>query len=734
MATAKESPEAVTTAADTLKSIELQEIIVSGTRVGPKTAFSYKNLTETDIIMYNAGKNIPAILQNSPSIVSFSEDGVGVGNTQFRIRGSDATRINVTLNGMPLNNPETQEVIWVNLPHLAGTLQSIQIQRGVGTSTSGSAPMGASISLQTKGASSNAYGEQTTMVGSYSTFLSGSAAGTGVLSNGLSLDARYSRVFGNGYIRNGSVDHTNLYLLLSHYSDKQLISLGYMKGVQHTGITWEGVSKEQMGDPEYGRRYNPAGEYYDEAGNRHYWNNETDNYYSDILQITYIRELTGSCSLNAGLNYNHGWGYYENYRYNRKFSDFGLDPQTVEGITYKRSDFLRRRFMDNDFYMANIGLNYSKDNAGLIFGGMMSHYRGDHFGKLPWIKHNENIQEGYEWYQNLGKKLEFNIYGKAFYDLNEKISLFGDLQYRHIDYAFSGRDSDLMKLNGDFDYNFFNPKGGLFWQLDNLNQCYASLSVGQREPLRADLKDGIKGDGTTPIKAERVIDYELGYRYEKQAKVKLGANLYFMNYHNQMVQTGKLSDIGYKLMENVKRSYRAGVELEATLLLWGERVRIDANTTFSRNKIFNYTAWLDHYDNREYDNLMGQLAKEYAETDISFSPNIISSVAIGWKPVKALYLNLLNKYVSRQYMDNTSDSEKSIDPYFVSDLSVGYRFEKVSGRTIDLQCFINNLFDREYVANGWASTDSFADGSSINWIGYYPQATRNYMVRLTVSF
>lgn len=719
---------------DSINNIRLEEVIVSATRAGAQTPVSYSNISSAEIKRQNAARNIPAILQTTPSLVSFTEDGLGVGNTYFRIRGTDATRINVTLNGMPLNNPESQEVFWVNLPDLSTSLQNIQIQRGVGTSTNGSGAFGASISLQTTGARSEAYGEASTAVGSYGTFLSNIAAGTGILENGLSFDARFSRVLGDGYVRNGSVDHTNLYVALSHYTDHQLIRLSYLKGVQHTGITWEGVSEEQMQDEEYGRRYNPAGEYTDEAGNRLYYDNETDNYYSDIVQLTLTRELNRYLVLNAGLSYNYGYGYYENYREDKDFADFGLPAQTVEGVTYDSSDFIRRKLMENDFYVANIGLNYTRNRLKLTFGGMYSFYDGDHYGRLPWVKFNQDIAENYEWYRNVGRKAEVNLFTKADYQLNERLSLFGDLQYRRINYSFSGIDDDLMDLTGDFTYNFLNPKAGVSLLLNERNRLYASAAVGQREPLRTDLKDGIKGETLNPIQPERMIDYELGYRYSVENGTHLGANFYFMDYHNQMVQTGKLNNVGYKLMENVKESYRAGLELEAAVPLWENKIRVDANATFSRNKIQNYTAWFDQYDNQDDWNWVGQISKEYGTTDISFSPDVVSSMAITWQPTPAIYVNLMGKYVSRQYLDNTSDKAKSIDPYFVSNLSAGYVFRKSPIGTFNLQVFVNNLFNREYVANGWAATDTFADGSSLNWIGYYPQATRNYMARLTISF
>lgn len=720
---------------DSLKNVLLEEVVVSGTRAGQQTPFSYSNISSTEIRKQNAARNIPAILQTTPSLVSFTEDGLGVGNAYFRIRGTDPTRINVTLNGMPLNNAESQAVIWVDLPDLSTSLQNIQIQRGVGTSTNGSGAFGASISLQTAGARSRAYGEASTAVGSYGTFLSNIAAGTGIMDNGLSFDARYSRVLGDGYVRNGSVDHTNLYAALSHYTDRQLIRLIYLKGEEHTGITWEGVSEEQMQDEEYGRRYNRAGEYFDEAGNRLYYDNETDNYYTDIVQLIFTRKLNHFLTLNASLHYNYGYGYYENYREDIPFADFGLPAQTVDGVTYDSSDFILRMLMENDFYVANLGLNYDRNGLKLTFGGMYSFYDGDQFGLLPWVKFNRDIPENHEWYCNVWKKDEINLFAKADYRLNEIVSLFGDLQYRRVHYSLSGVDDDLKDMNGDYTHNFLNPKAGVFLQFNEHNRLYASVAVGQREPARSDLKDRTKGETeANPIQPERMIDYELGYRFQGTNDIRLGVNLYFMDYHNQLVQTGKLDEVGYRLMENVKDSYRTGLELEAAVPLWENKIRIDANATFSRNKILNYTAWFNQYDNPDNWGWIGQISKEYGTTDISFSPEVISSMAIGWQPTPAFYVNITGKYVSRQYLDNTSDVAKSIDPYFVSDLSAGYAFKKSPIGTFNLQVFVNNLINKEYVANGWTATDTFADGSSINWTGYYPQATRNYMARLTLSF
>lgn len=727
---------------DSLSHIRLEEVVVSSTRAGQQTPVAYSNINILDIKRQSAARSIPVTLQSYPSVVAFTEDGLGVGNTSLRIRGTDATRVNVTLNGMPLNNPETQELFWVNLPDLSSSLQSMQIQRGVGTSTNGAGAFGASISLQTAGGRSEAYGEASTAVGSYGTFLSNIAAGSGILRNGLSLDVRFSRMLGNGYVRNGKVDHSNLYAALSHYTDRQLIRLVYLNGVQQTGITWEGVSLKQMEDEEYGRRYNPAGEYYDDAGNRFYYDNETDNYWSHIVQLNLSRELNRGLVLNAGLSYNHGYGYYENYRQNRKYSDFGLEPQTIGDYTYTRSDFIRRKSMRNDFYVANAGVTYHREAWQLTFGSMHSYYDGDHFGRLPWVKHNHAIPLHHEWYRNVGKKRETNLFGKVEYQPNERLSLFGDLQYRHIGYRFSGIDDDLMNLTGHFKYDFLNPKAGASYRLNDRDRFYLSVSIGQREPLRSDLKDGLKGNAANPIRPERMVDYELGYHHEGTGGERLSVNLYYMDYHDQMVQTGKLNDNGYKLMENVKESYRAGIEIEASVPLWAERVRIDANATFSRNRIKGYTAYFDLYDSdynpvhvgNDPSNTHEQLSQYYGTTPISYSPSLVSAMGVTYQPTGALYLNLAGKQVSKQFLDNSGDKVKSIDAYFIVNLSAGYTFTTKSLGTFQLQLFVNNLLNRKYVANGWAATDAFEDGSVVHYIGYYPQATRNYMARLTLTF
>lgn len=719
---------------DSLELIQLEEVVVSATRATRNTPVAYSNVSATELKRNNAANNLPAILQTLPSVVAFTEGGTGVGNTAFRIRGTDATRINVTLNGMPLNNPESSEVYWVNLPDLSNSLQSVQLQRGVGTSTNGGSAFGASLSLQTAGGRSQAYGEASTAVGSYNTFSSTIAAGTGILDNGLSFDARYSRITSDGYIRNAFVNHNNLYLAASYYGNHQMLRLVYLRGRQKTGITWEGVTKEQMEDAEYGRRYNPAGEYFDDAGNRFYYTDETDNYSSDITQLIYTRNLTDYLDLNANLSYNYGFGYYENFRSNRKFSDFGFQPQVIEDVTYNRSDVVRRKMMENHYYVGNIGLNYRRGAWHVQSGAMYGLYDGDHFGKLPWVKHNQNISPDTKWYDNNGKKQEINLFAKATHSVNEKLSVFGDVQGRFITYKFKGTDDDGIDLTDDFGYNFFNPKAGAFYTINRANSVYGSVSVGNREPLRTDLKDAKKGANKHEIKPERMYDFELGYKFDQNNR-RLGINFYYMLYDNQLVQTGRLNDVGYKLMENVKNSYRAGVELEAAIPLVYNKLRIDGNVTVSTNKIKNYTAFYDVYDTNW--SVIDQKTETFASTNISYSPNVVGTLALTYTPTSAWRINLQGKYVGKQYLDNTSNDNRSLDAYFVSNFSAGYTFRPTRLGTISLDFFVNNLLGTEYSANGYASQSFFREGNTdtpSNYVGYYPQATRNYMARMTISF
>ncbi len=710
---------------------DLEEVVVQANRVRDGYPAPFTEIGERDIKRNNVAKNLPYVLQTLPSVVSYSEGGTAIGNTSFRVRGTDANRVNITLNGMPLNNPESQEVYWVNIPDLSNSLQSVQLQRGVGTSTNGTASFGGSLSLKTSGVRENAYGEASTGVGSYNASVSTIAAGTGVLGNGISIDGRYSRTTGDGYIRNGNVDHKSGYLSVTHKTYDQLLKLIYINGIQHTGITWEGVTPEKMAED---RRYNDTGEYKDDAGNVHYYDNDTDNYYSNIAQLLYSRYLSSNLTLNANFSYNNGYGYYENYKTDQSLgSKFGLQPQIVGGVTYEKSDVIRRKLMSNDLYSGGLNVNYANNGLDVTAGAVYTYFDGSHYGRLPWIKYNGNITTNYQWNENNSTKRDLNVFAKAEYALTDKLKLFGELQNRYVDFRMAGIDDDLIDITSNHYYNFFNPRAGVSYKSGD-NNVYFSYGISNREPLRADLKEYVKGvsDGTK-LTSERLFDYELGYRYASET-FTWGANIYYMDYKDQLVLTGKLSDIGYKLQENVPDSYRLGVELEAAWspLNW---LRLDANATVSRNKIKDYTKHYAVYDNPSDWNYVRTETVTMKSTDISFSPDLVASGIVTVKPIENMRLSLVNKYVGKMYYDNTSDKAYQLNDYLISDLVAGYTFKTQTLGEIDLDFFVNNIWNKKYIANGIIDVSKFDDGSPDDvYHRVFPQAPCNIMARVGIRF
>lgn len=719
---------------DTTRQVKLDEVVVSAIRAVKDAPIAYSNVGEVQIKQDNAARNIPFVLQTLPSVVSYSEGGAPVGNTSFRIRGTNSNRTNVTLNGMPLNNPESQDVYWVNLPDLSNSLQSMQVQRGVGTATNGAASFGASISMQTLGGQPKAYGDFSTAYGQYNTMLLSAAAGTGIMKNGLSLDARYSYTKSDGYIRNGKVDHKNLFATLSHYTDKQMIRLVYINGNQHTGITWLGVDPETL---ETDRRYNSAGKYVDDNGRDKYYDNETDNYFSNIAQLLYTRHLTNNLSINGNVSYNNGYGYYENYKMAdptlNYLSMYGVGPQVVNGVTYNESDLIGRELMANDLYFGSVNLNYQKDKLTLTGGAMYSYYDGDNYGKLMWVKYNQNIPDDHKWYDNKAKKKDMNAFVKGEYRPSEVLSLFAEVQDRYIDYRMHGLDDDLVNLSSNNYYNFVNPKAGATFRFSKYNEVYASYAISNREPLRTDLKNASKG-GVREVKPERLFDYEFGYRYANPI-VAFSANLYYMDYKDQLVQTGKLNHLGYKLQENVSDSYRAGIELSLayTPTYW---LRLDGNLTLSRNKIKDYTAYYDQYNNQTDWIQVEQVTEYYKSTNISFSPNTVGCGIITFSPFEGedFSLSFNNKYVGRMYYDNTSNSANRLSDYLVTDMVASYTLKTKKSGSFDFQFFVNNMLSFKYESNAWVDTVKFEDGSQIVYKGLFPQAGANLMGRIRYRF
>lgn len=708
------------------EEIRLDSVVVEAYRAGKNTPVSYSFKTREEIEKSSPVHSVPMILSLMPSVVSSTEGGNGLGYSSMRIRGSEGSRINITLNGIALNDSESQEVFWVNIPSLTSFIQDIQVQRGVGTSTNGPGAFGASINMRTIHPASDAYAVADIGAGSFNTFLTTFGAGTGLSESGLSFDVRFSRNTTDGYIRNAKADVKSLFASAGYIKQNNSLKFNYIYGDQSSGITWEGISREQMEDD---RRYNPAGEYYDAAGNVHYYDNETDNYTQHHLQLVYTHSFNSALLFAGTLHYTKGDGYYENYKSDRKFSSYGLSPQTIGDNTFNRSDVIIRQALDNNYYAVNANLKHSMKRVITNMGLSYSYYEGDHFGNVLWAMHNSDIPDDYRWYINSGFKGDLSAYVRSEIAVSDNIIAYGDIQYRRVNYTMRGDDKDFASLDWDNVYNFFNPKAGLTLN-SSFGQLYASVAVGGKEPGRSDIKESVKALRASEIKPERMVDYEAGYRYTSE-KLSLSANIYMMEYKDQLVPTGRLSETGYVIKENVDKSFRRGVELAAS---WGavKSVKLDGNITLSRNKILNYTRYLDQFDDNW--NLVSQKAENFPETDISFSPSVTGMAMITIGPFDGFSVSLNGKYVGKQYLDNTSDDSKSVPSYFVAGASALKSFELKNDRFIDLRFFADNIFNKKYFSNGWIYSARFLNGTSYTEEGLYPQAEINFTFKVSLRF
>jgi len=710
-------------------AIKLDSVVVEAYRAGRNTPVSYTRVGREELKSSSPSNSIPMILALTPSVVSSTEGGNGLGYSSMRIRGSEGSRINVTLNGVALNEAESQEVFWVNIPSFSSFLQDIQIQRGVGTSSNGSAAFGASINMKTLNSSPDAYGSAEFSVGSYNTFMSTIGAGTGLLEKGFSADFRFSRNIGEGYIRNAKTDLTSFFGSAGWYNGRTSLRFNYILGDQVSGITWEGISREQMKED---RRYNPSGLYYDAAGNVRYYDNETDNYRQQHLQAHFTTIIKPTLSLSATLHYTKGGGHYENYKTDRRFDRYGLPSQIIAGTTYNRSDMILRKALDNHHIAFNSNIQYNSVKFSGSAGVSVSLYDGDHFGNVLWSMYNQTIAKNHRWYANTGNKNDISAFAKGEYTLGEKLIAYLDMQYRSIDYKLNGDDDDMVTLNWKEEYSFFNPKGGITYNMSDNNQFYASVAVGRKEPGRADIKEAVKAGKADDIKAERMLDYEIGYRYRGK-NLNLAANIYLMEYKDQLVPTGRLSTVGYVIKENVPRSYRRGLEVVAA---WrpARLLRLDGNLTLSSNVIRDYTAFVDQYDNENDWNSLPQKEYRFEKTTISFSPSVTGMAMATLYPSPTSSISVDAKYVGKQYMDNTESELRSIPAYYLLNLKASKTFALNNNRYMDVQLFVNNLLNRKYFSNGWVYFAQFATGSDYVEEGIYPQAEINFMARVAFRF
>lgn len=706
-----------------------EEVIVSATRASSRMPIAYTNIPKEELKSLNSGFDVPYLLELTPSVVATSEGGTGVGNTAIRIRGTDMTRINVTVNGIPLNDSESHGVYWVNMPDFASSVDNIQIQRGVGTSTNGAAAFGATVNFQTVTLEPKAYANVEGMAGSYGTLKSNARVGTGLINDAFSFEGRYSSLHSNGYIDRGWSDHKSLFATGAWHRQNSLLRFNLIHGEQHTGITWVGTPSDSLSS---NRRFNPAG-MYSENGVTKFYENESDNYTQTHYQLLYSQQLSAGFTFNLNLHYTKGDGFYEQYKPNQRFSKYGLPPLTIGSETYSRTDLIRQKWLDNHFYGSTLSVNYKQSSISASFGGGWNQYDGDHFGNIIWTKENASIPKNYEWYRNNSIKTDLNLFAKATWEVTSKLSLFGDLQIRKIAYKMSGPDDDLALLDQQHSWQFFNPKGGLSFSLNANSNAYFSVGVANREPARADIKDAMKWGSSHTPRTERLYDFELGYTHKAQRMV-LSANAFYMHYRDQLVLTGKLSEVGYALMENVPKSYRRGVELSLGFLptSW---LKWTGTTTFSQNRILNFVEYVDQYDNETDWNPIDQKVTELGTTNISFSPSIVAGSQLRIEPFKNLGLTLISKYVGKQYLDNTSNATRMLDTYLVNNIKVDYLLRVGGLANMRLEVYVNNILNENYIANGWVYRAAFAnDAPDYREDGMYPQAGINFMTRLAVEF
>ncbi len=713
----------------TPEAIMGEAVIVSATRASSRMPIAQTNIDAAELERQKSGSDIPYLLEMVPSVVAISEGGTGIGNTAFRIRGTDMSRINVTVNGIPLNDPESQGVFWVNMPDFANSVDNIQVQRGVGTSTQGAGAFGATVNFQTSTLKPVAFAQAEVMAGSFNTLKTSTRAGTGLLNNHFSFETRYSKLKSDGYVERGWSNHESFFATGAWHTEKSILRFNLIHGVQHTGITWEGTPGYMLNE---NRRYNPAGYMgKDENGVEQFYPNESDNYTQTHYHLIYSRQLSQNLSLNVAGYWIDGLGYYEQYKRNRKLEEYGITPFDINGETIKRVDMVRQKWLDNDLFGLTYSLSYSKERLNTILGGGWNQYDNAHFGKVLWTKINLNIPKDYEWYRNTGRKNDYNVFGKATYQVLDNLSLFGDIHYRGIRYQMAGNDDDLQALDQTHRWDFINPKAGIFVQVAPAQEVFFSVGVAHREPTRADIKDALKyGNNQTP-RHEQLIDYELGYNI-KSRLFTMGLNYFYMDYKDQLVHTGKLSDVGYPLMTNVENSYRTGLEYMVGFMP-AKWLRWDVNLTLSRNKIRDFVEYVDLYD-ANWD-LIGQNTYELGETDISFSPSVVGSSQIRVMALQNLYFTLTTKFVGPQYIDNTSNSDRKIESYLVNNLKIDYKINLKGTKGLGLQLVVNNLLNKQYIANGWVYRAQFEDNSpEYREDGFFPQSGINFMGRIALEF
>lgn len=692
--------------------ITLDEVLVSAIRVTQESPVTFTNLTKNQMKSRNLGQDIPILMNFLPAVVTTTDAGAGVGYTGIRVRGSDGTRVNVTVNGIPYNDSESHGSFWVNMPDFASSTENLQLQRGVGTSTNGSGAFGASLNILTDAISEKAYGEINSSFGSFNTLKNNLKFSTGLLNDHVEISGRVSKITSDGYVDRASSDLDSYFLQASYMDDRSLVKAIMFGGHQTTYQAWNGIDKDQL---ENNRTYNSAGAFTDENGNIQFYDNEVDDYKQDHFQLHWNQKFSDHWNTNLAFHYTIGEGFFEQYRQDDKFGTYNIDPFLKDGETINSTDLIRRRWLDNDFYGATFSANYMDNNIDVILGGGWNTYSGDHFGEIIWARFSNNQDYKDRYYDDTSTKEDMNVYAKANYKVDHKWSVYGDLQLRNIIYTANGEETGLV----DDTFTFFNPKAGITYDLNDNNNFYLSYARANREPNRNDYKGG------SP-RPEKLDDFELGWRHTSPG-IRLNTNMYYMKYKDQLVLTGELSDVGGPLRANVGDSYRWGLEVDAILTL-GDKFILRPNVALSDNRNKNFVFQRD-----------GSL-ENLGDTHISFSPSIIAGNILTYLPTSDLQLSLLTKYVGKQYMGNIDAKSSVLDAYSQTDFNVQYVIGTNSFiKNIVLSGLVNNIFDNLYESNGFFFTYDDQDSvpgaiTTVEEAGYYPQAGINFLLGATINF
>ena len=690
------------------RSILTEEVTVRALRAGENTPVPYSTITREEIDRSNRILDVPYLLAMTPSVTVTSDAGLGVGYTGIRIRGTDPTRINVTINGIPLNNSESHEVYWVDVPDILSSSENIQVQRGVGTSSQGAAAFGANINLQTTAVSNKPFAEISLGGGSFNTWKSSLKTGTGLIDGHWNVDVRLTGIHTDGYIDRAFADLTSGCLSGGYFSKKNIFRINLISGYERTYQAWGGVPSSML---ETNRTYNPY-EYKDEV----------DDYRQQHAQLHWSGMVSSGLNVNLSLHYTHGSGYYEQYREEASLAGYGLGPVVIGTDTLSETDLVRRKWLDNHFFGGVYSLNFSRDRVKLTVGGGINRYLGDHYGRVIWSEYPTLAGPDYQYYFNEGDKTDLNQFIKVNYSLNQNLNLYADVQFRYIHYALAGLDDDLRDLGQEHQYPFLNPKAGLTWTMAPGHTSFASYSIAHREPKRSNFTDAAPG---TEIKPESLRDLEMGYRFEG-IKSLVGVTVYWMDYTDQLVLTGEINDVGAAVMVNVPDSYRLGCELSYSFVP-SSRFRGDFNLTVSSNKILNFTEYVDDWDTGlQRENFIGT-------TDLSFSPALTSAGKLTLNILPHLDVSLAGRYVGRQFIDNTGDLSRSLDPFFVSNLVLTWNLTPAWCREISLFAQVNNLFNEEYETNAWVYS-YYYEGNRAKMDGYFPQAKIHFLGGINIRF